>query len=174
MKSKIEKIKNKIKTTRNFKETIIIIILTIIGLVGGFNYIFSDKGLYKISWNINIPNPESKTIIYDTFEFQDGEIFEILHYNNKKIMKLIKNLDAQKIEGKTKEELMKRYNYLTDYDSRSEKYISALSNTLQDKFNSDNYYFCIEESSMGELGYRLLLMIIDTKENNVYSIQYIS
>ena len=159
------------------KKNIYTIILIALGIVLFIKYISSVHFMYKVNWNINIPNPKSVETIYENSGFQFGQYLDVMNYSKKNINKLIKRDYFKKIEKENKEFLEKKYNdfiTINSFMKDNEELQQLYDNTIQPniKFNENNYYALFEEGYLNSIKYNLIILIIDTENNNMYSIQF--
>lgn len=159
------------------KKNIYTIILIALGIVLFIKYISSVHFMYKVNWNINIPNPKSVETIYENSGFQFGQYLDVMHYSKKNINKLIKRDYFKKIEKENKEFLEKKYNdfitinsFMKDNEELQQLYDNIIQPNI--KFNENNYYALFEEGYLNSIKYNLIILIIDTENNNMYSIQF--
>lgn len=154
------------------KKKLCTIFLVILGIVLFIKYISSIHFMYKINWNLNIPEPVSVDIIHNYTTFQGGDYLHIMHYKKKNIEKLIKKNHFKKINNENKEFLINKYNDFIDYYEKYNKELFDI--TIQPKitFKETNYYMLIEKGYIGHIDYSFLLLIIDINTNCVYAIDY--
>jgi hypothetical protein len=150
------------------KIIVILLVVLLISIMYISRSVIGINNFYKNGWGVDLPKPrKAERIIYR--DGIDPTILEILHY------------DLEDVEALKSEDFMKKINFddiNKIYDDIVEgSFINFLNNEEKivlsnhfDKYkilNEDNYYTLIIEKS--DTSYEFLLLILDTKNNLVYS-----
>ena len=164
----------KIKNRKIYLAPIIIIIILITMPILLF-VLINRRNILYIEWKIFLPRPNNIDVIYN-YIGREGEDFEVWHYNYKKTEKLINHrkfrpVDTQFLKKKV-EKYFPSYDILIRYYSKDER--NAI-NQFKEKVNNlvldrHNYYAYITRKELydDKLYVDHLLLILDTKENNLY------
>lgn len=145
-------------------------------IVLSFLYINSKIDiLYKINWNINIPNPEKSEILINE-GFIDSTIFEKMYYSGKNINKLKNKEFLKKIEDNVDDFNHIYKTLVVDFFSDTYEYEQIINENLTKEIisNQNNYYALLERNERYEPGYCFNLLILDTENNNMYSLIWTS
>lgn len=152
------------------KKVIMVVSLFILLILLYFILSTDVHKLYKMNWNINIPNPNK---CYSPIEYVGaGDVlaFDIMYYDKEDIENLINKKEFSKIDVNLSNFYYRQvkqhfFKYLSDDDLN--KFNSYFD---KDKiFNDNNYYAILEDDNDGK-GYSFNLLIIDTNNNIMYSL----
>jgi len=112
-----------------------------------------------INWKINIPNSSEVTEKYNIDLFQDGFFYEIHHYSEEQIVKLIKGKKFNSMDINKAKNILERHRNYIDDDCKI--IFDELDMNLLLKAN--NLYFYSEKHENC-----FVLMILDIDNNNLH------
>ncbi|MGG2027880.1 hypothetical protein AB1282_19460 [Gottfriedia sp. S16(2024)] len=163
--------------SRKFYFPFLIIFSIIIGFAGWyeiFQHYFSDRGIVRFNWHVDIEQPtHSKIILDETAPMSvDGPVYTQFTYNKKTIKKLKKKEYWIKISNNNIKNLTQK---VTEYNNSILKYpvhsMKSRQNLLENPvvFNDNCYYYVKRDKEKQD---QYAIFILNPKEKKLYLLEY--
>ncbi|PFH92704.1 hypothetical protein [Bacillus sp. AFS088145] len=163
--------------SRKFYLPFLIIISIIIGFAGWYEiyqYFFSERGIVRLNWHVDIEQPMHSKIILDERAplSVDGSVYTQYTYDRKTIQKLKKKEYWIKVSNNNIKNLNQR---VTEYNNSILKYpvhsIKSRQNLLENPvvFNDNCYYYVKRDK---EKQYQYAIFILNPSEKKLYLLEY--